>query len=211
LKWIQDYEDAFTELVLLGQTTWNNDDINKPCLVQNAQNIGMVDTIFESLVNDKSFSETCNFLRSHAIRHDQQAKEKNAVHYPMRRQLKSRFQVLRHKRLNEVITTNTYFSSTKSIEGFYCAQVFFGMISKTLYDAGMKSESECYLETLPYWKCLLGSQAVNFNCDCSSGIIGMLHFCLLPTVSSSSTAVLFNFSGCGCVLPTQVQLYLYFL
>jgi hypothetical protein len=30
-------------------------------LVQNAQNIGMVDTVFEALVNDKSFSETCNF------------------------------------------------------------------------------------------------------------------------------------------------------
>jgi hypothetical protein len=38
----------------------------------------MVDTVFEALVNDKSFSEICNFLRSHAIRHDQQAKEKNA-------------------------------------------------------------------------------------------------------------------------------------
>jgi adenylosuccinate synthase len=46
--------------------------------VQNAQKIGMVDTVFEGLVNDKSFSETCNFLRSHAIRHDQQVKEKNA-------------------------------------------------------------------------------------------------------------------------------------
>jgi hypothetical protein len=33
-------------------------------------------------------------------------------------------------------------SSTKSIEGFYCAQVFFGMTSKTLYVAGMKTESE---------------------------------------------------------------------
>jgi hypothetical protein len=76
-KWIQDYEDAFTELVLLGQTIWNNDDIKKRRLVQNAQNIGMVDTVFEALVNDKSFSETCNFLRSHAIRHDQEAKEKN--------------------------------------------------------------------------------------------------------------------------------------
>jgi hypothetical protein len=79
-KWVQDYEDEFTELVLLGQTTWNNDDIKKRRLVQNAQNIGMVDTVFEALMNDKSFSETCNFLRSHAIRHDQQAKEKNARH-----------------------------------------------------------------------------------------------------------------------------------
>jgi hypothetical protein len=63
---------------LLGQTTWNNDDIKKRRFVQNVQNIGMVDTVFEALVNDKSISETCNFLRSHAIRHDQQGKEKNA-------------------------------------------------------------------------------------------------------------------------------------
>jgi hypothetical protein len=60
----------------------------------------------------------------------------------MRRHLKSRFQMLRHKRLNEVIATDTYFSSTKSIEGFYCAQVFVGMTSKTLYVADMKTESE---------------------------------------------------------------------
>jgi hypothetical protein len=33
-------------------------------------------------------------------------------------------------------------SSTKSIEGFYCAQVFFGMTSKMLYVADMKTESE---------------------------------------------------------------------
>jgi hypothetical protein len=40
VKWIQDYEDAFTELALLGQKTWNDDDIKKRCFVQNAQNIG---------------------------------------------------------------------------------------------------------------------------------------------------------------------------
>jgi hypothetical protein len=60
----------------------------------------------------------------------------------MQRQLKSRFQMLRHKRLNEVIATDTYFSSVKSIEGYYYSQVFFGMTSKRLYVAGMKTESE---------------------------------------------------------------------
>jgi hypothetical protein len=65
----------------------NNDNIKKRCLVQNAQNIGMVDTIFEALVNDKSFSEFCNFLRSRAIRHDQQNKEKNARHISKLRHL----------------------------------------------------------------------------------------------------------------------------
>jgi hypothetical protein len=38
----------------------------------------LVDTVFEELVSDKSFIETCNFLRSHAIRLDQKYKEKAA-------------------------------------------------------------------------------------------------------------------------------------
>jgi hypothetical protein len=50
--------------------------------------------------------------------------------------------MLRHKRLNEVIATDTYFVNEKSIEGYHCAQVFFGMTSKMLYVAGMKTESE---------------------------------------------------------------------
>jgi hypothetical protein len=50
--------------------------------------------------------------------------------------------MLRHKRLNEVIATDTYFANEKSIEGYHCAQVFLGMTSKMLYVAGMKTESE---------------------------------------------------------------------
>jgi hypothetical protein len=78
VKWIQDVEDAFTELVLLGQKTWNDDEIKKHCFVQNFQNIRLVDTVFEELVSDNSFIEICNFLRSHAFRFDQQYKEKAA-------------------------------------------------------------------------------------------------------------------------------------
>jgi hypothetical protein len=66
----------------------------------------------------------------------------STIHYPMRRHLKSRFQRLRHKRLNEVIATDTYFASERSIEGYYCAQVFFAMTSKSLFVTGMKTESE---------------------------------------------------------------------
>jgi hypothetical protein len=36
VKWIQEYEDAFTELALLGQKTWNDDEIKKRRFVQNA-------------------------------------------------------------------------------------------------------------------------------------------------------------------------------
>jgi hypothetical protein len=60
----------------------------------------------------------------------------------MRRHFKSQFQILRHKRLNEIIAPNTHFANETSIEGYHCAQVFYGMSSKMLYDAGMKTESE---------------------------------------------------------------------
>jgi hypothetical protein len=59
----------------------------------------------------------------------------------MQRHLKKWFQMLRHKRLNDIIATDTYFSSVKSIERYYCSQLFFGMTSKMLYVAGMKTES----------------------------------------------------------------------
>jgi hypothetical protein len=36
------------------------------------------------------------------------------------------------------------FANEKSIEGYHCAQVFFGMTSKMLYVAGMKTESEFF-------------------------------------------------------------------
>jgi hypothetical protein len=47
VKWIHDYEVTFTELTLLGQKTWNDDKIKKCRFVQNAQNIGLVDTVFQ--------------------------------------------------------------------------------------------------------------------------------------------------------------------
>jgi hypothetical protein len=49
--------------------------------------------------------------------------------------------MLRYTRLNEAIATDTYFEREKSIEGYYCAQVFFGM-SKSLHVTGMNTESE---------------------------------------------------------------------
>jgi hypothetical protein len=60
----------------------------------------------------------------------------------MRRHLKSRFQILRHIRSNEVISTDTYSANEKSIGGYHFAQIFFGMTAKMLYMAGMKTESE---------------------------------------------------------------------
>jgi hypothetical protein len=75
VKWIQDYEAAFTELALFAQKTWNDVETRKRFFVQNAQNIGSVATVFEELVSDKSFIETCRFLRSHSIKLDQQYKE----------------------------------------------------------------------------------------------------------------------------------------
>jgi hypothetical protein len=42
------HENAFTELALLGQKTWNDDEIKKRWFVQNAQNIGLVDTVLNN-------------------------------------------------------------------------------------------------------------------------------------------------------------------
>jgi hypothetical protein len=57
----------------------------------------------------------CFTFRSHeVIQHIlQQTTQlaKSTIHYPMRHQQKSRFQMLRHKRLNEAIATDTYFPS----------------------------------------------------------------------------------------------------
>jgi hypothetical protein len=61
-----------------------------------------------------------------------------------------------YRRLNEVIVTDTYFVSVKSIEGYSCAKVLLGMTSKTLHVAGMKTESEfskVYLEFIR--KCVI--------------------------------------------------------
>jgi hypothetical protein len=50
--------------------------------------------------------------------------------------------MLRHKRLSKVIAKDTYFISDKSIDGYNCAHIFFGMTSTTLLVAAMKTESE---------------------------------------------------------------------
>jgi hypothetical protein len=41
--------------------------------------------------------------------------DKSTIHHHMQRDLKSRFQMLRQKRINEVIATDTYFANDKSI------------------------------------------------------------------------------------------------
>jgi hypothetical protein len=49
---------------------------------------------------------------------------KASIYHPMRHHIKSRSQMVSHKRLNEVIATDIYFANEKSIEGYHCAQVF---------------------------------------------------------------------------------------
>jgi hypothetical protein len=56
----------------------------------------LVDAVFEELVSDKSFIETCNSLRSHAIRLDQQYKEKAA------RQIHNTSQLLKRDKKDKV-------------------------------------------------------------------------------------------------------------
>ena len=44
--------------------------------------------------------------------------------------------------LNEVVATDTYFAGTKSIEGYYCLQVFVGLTSRRITIIGMRTESK---------------------------------------------------------------------
>jgi hypothetical protein len=82
-----------------------------------------------------------NDVIQHTLRQTTQL-AKSTIHYPMRRHLKGRFQMLRHKRLNEVIAMHTYIANEKSFENYHCVHVFYGMTSKMLHVAGMKTESE---------------------------------------------------------------------
>jgi hypothetical protein len=66
---------------------------------------------------------------------------KSTIHYHMRHHLKSRFQMLRHKWLNEAIVIDTFYASEKSIKGYNWAQVFFAMTSRMFFVAVMKAES----------------------------------------------------------------------
>jgi hypothetical protein len=50
----------------------------------------------------------------HTLRQTTQL-DKSTIHYPMGHHLKSLFQMLRHKRLNEVISTDTYENLLKAI------------------------------------------------------------------------------------------------
>jgi hypothetical protein len=56
VKWIQDYEDTFTELAFLGQKNWNDDEIKKHQFVQNAQNIGLVVKRLGMMMKSRSIS-----------------------------------------------------------------------------------------------------------------------------------------------------------
>ena len=49
---------------------------------------------------------------------------------PLRRHIKARFPQLKYKRLTETYCTDTLFASTKSLEGYTCAQLFVGKESK---------------------------------------------------------------------------------
>ena len=67
---------------------------------------------------------------------------KAVINTLLKRHLKSRFLMLRHPRLNEVVATDTYFVGTKFMEGYYCLQVFVGLTSRRITVIGMKTESE---------------------------------------------------------------------
>ena len=64
------------------------------------------------------------------------------MRYPLRRHVEARFPQLNRRRLTEVYSTDTLFSSHGGIGGLHCAQLFCGNKSHFTSIHGMKSESE---------------------------------------------------------------------
>jgi hypothetical protein len=79
----------------------------------------LVDRVFEELVSDKSFIDTCDFLRSHAIRLDQQYKEKAARQIHNACQFSNRAKKDKVKKvlalINEIQIQDSYSSDEKSV------------------------------------------------------------------------------------------------
>ena len=59
---------------------------------------------------------------------------------PMRQHYKSRNPLLQRRRLLEPFSTDTWFSTVTSYEGYNCAQIFVGEKSKYVRHYGMRSE-----------------------------------------------------------------------
>ena len=75
-KWVQDYENAFSELHELGVTVWEGDEEKKRRIIQNATHIGISSTLMSEIVaSNRSFVEVCKFLHSHATQQEYAATE----------------------------------------------------------------------------------------------------------------------------------------
>jgi hypothetical protein len=61
---------------------------------------------------------------------------------PMRRHIQSRFPALNHRRIHEVVATDTMFSSKKDVSGSICAQIFYGRSSHYINVYGLRMESD---------------------------------------------------------------------
>jgi Reverse transcriptase (RNA-dependent DNA polymerase) len=62
--------------------------------------------------------------------------------FPLRTHIKSRNPLLQRRRFKEPYATDTWFSTTKSYEGYKCAQIFVGIQSKMVSHYGMTTESD---------------------------------------------------------------------
>jgi hypothetical protein len=69
------------------------------------------------------FSFRSHEVIQHTLRQTTQL-SKSTIHYPMRHYLKSRFQILSHKKLNEVITTDTYFTNYNQLKDIILHKYF---------------------------------------------------------------------------------------
>ena len=71
---------------------------------------------------------------------------------PIRQHYKARNPLLSRRRILEPYTTDTWFSTTTSYEGYNCAQIFAGVKSKTVSQYGMKFETDGPVALLNFFR-----------------------------------------------------------
>ena len=122
-KWILDYENAFSELELLKELAWQDDNTKKRRLLNNINIPNTTTIMVENMVKGMDFSDTCQFFRGHSIQDDFKTSE-NATRRAQLLELQNQYPDTKVKpppaksRVNEVSASSCDISQV--IDVFVC-------------------------------------------------------------------------------------------
>ena len=80
--WIMNYQNAFAELKLLGETSYTDEESKKRQILQNCVSSDYTDAmILKEICTNKPYKDTCKMIRVHAIAVDE--REPRGVHFTL--------------------------------------------------------------------------------------------------------------------------------